>query len=802
MASSGSPPSCSPSTINTRQSKTIFGLGPSVTKDDAIITGCRLPTNRQVLRCMLYYTTIPDDTNQNKSKWSAAKIVLAQLMIFYQKANIPVISEIKCCERLVNLLEENAKIRAIPKDRRTSQATLNKLQEMEKKLGETFQLWPANAENVIKNPEDLAFLLSMKGNRSASFGAQDKVTANKLKRRHSRQQLAEERQNKEKMRKEEAGRVRNPDDHLDSSSDATDSESEDSESGTPEHLPSSQKSHHRRVRIGTPAFIPHDILKRPKLVSLATRLNMTAAQQASFTSAIIEEAQGSCSKISYSYATADRSRRQVVRQLAEDYKEHWIAPQLATLHWDSKLMTSLIDKNISVERLCVIVGNSQALKLLGTPFYPTDGDESTGQKVADLTVQLLRSWHCTEAIVNMTFDTTASNTGHVSAACISIQQELNKALLWSGCRHHIGEVIISHVFDDLKIEASKSPDVSLFTRFRKQFNPLNIAYERNSLKRLDLSNYSDTGRLLLSQFSCDVLQLCRSELELRRDDYKEFVELCTIFLDTTVTDVQVSFKRPGALHKARWMAKLLYSIKICLLEEQIQGLPRGSITAPHQVKKIREFVIFVTTIYSTWWMTCASVADAPWNDLQLVYKLIRYDEVNEHISASALRAFRRHFWYLTAEMVPLALFSDKVPDEIRRSMADKLLELKPEAEMSRPLQRFGTGFGKPKFPEDINLNTSLVDLLSPDSWFIFHVLKLQPDFLTKDVQDWSKMDSYKASLDNLQAINIVNDGAERGIKLSNDFLSAAKGEKQYQSVLQVVECDRKQRPDLRKNKAT
>ena len=180
---------------------------------------------------------------------------------------------------------------------------------------------------------------------------------------------------------------------------------------------------------------------------------MSAAQQATFTAGLIEESQGNSSNVPTSFATADRSRRNVVQQLAEDYKEQWVAPDLATLHWDSKLMTSLTDKNVSEKWLCVVVGNAENLKLLGVPIYPS-GEESSGNKVANLTLDLLNSWHCTESIVNMTFDTTASNTDHISAAFVTIQQRLGKALLWSVCRHHIGEVVLSHVFEDLKIETS------------------------------------------------------------------------------------------------------------------------------------------------------------------------------------------------------------------------------------------------------------------------------------------------------------------------------------------------------------
>ena len=59
----------------------------------------------------------------------------------------------------------------------------------------------------------------------------------------------------------------------------------------------------------------------------------------------------------------------------------------------------------------------------------------------------------------MCFDTTSSNTGHVTAACVTIQQQLGRALLWCACRHHVGEVVISHVFEKLEIEVSKSQGI-------------------------------------------------------------------------------------------------------------------------------------------------------------------------------------------------------------------------------------------------------------------------------------------------------------------------------------------------------
>ena len=41
------------STPGTRRAKSVFGLGKGINDDDSQITGSRLPTSRQVLRCMM-----------------------------------------------------------------------------------------------------------------------------------------------------------------------------------------------------------------------------------------------------------------------------------------------------------------------------------------------------------------------------------------------------------------------------------------------------------------------------------------------------------------------------------------------------------------------------------------------------------------------------------------------------------------------------------------------------------------------------------------------------------------------------
>ena len=219
--------------------------------------------------------------------------------------------------------------------------------------------------------------------------------------------------------------------------------------------------------------------------------------------------------------------------------------------------------------------------------------------------------------------------------------------------------------------------------------------------------------------------------------------------------------------------------------------------------KIREFVTFVALIYFKWWATCSRATDSPWNDLTLYKDILRYAKISEPISDSAREAFKRHSWYLTAEMVPLALFSELVPDSERRGLADKLIELKPDDDLMQnlPKERFGTGFGKPTFPADIKIQTKLADLVTEDSWFMFRLLDLDSDFLLEDVDKWDDLTSFMTSKCKARSLNVTNDAAERAVKLSTDFLQSARTEEKYQSVLQVVEQDRKWLPNLRKRKS-
>ncbi|XDV14327.1 hypothetical protein PO909_014598 [Leuciscus waleckii] len=407
----------------------VFGLGPSITSEDGIITGAKLPTGRQILRCMLGKKP---GANGALSQFEAAKVVLEQVRPFYKKANIQCPKFLfpgeSSCGGNADLVNANNKLRKISQAKHSSETTAKQLEKMECRLDATFLLWPPNVEKLIDNPEDLAFLASMKTDRVGTFGVLDKKLQLKVKRREERQAAAAARQSHFEKELEEMTAM---------SSLELESDEESEEDTNTVYPPSEGEPSHKHKKTGTNVFIPHDILSRPSVVSLATRLKMSPMHQAAFTRGLVAESGGECTYLSASYATADRARRQVLETIREEQHKQWTPPPLCTLHWDSKLTPMLSNVRQLEERLTVVVGEAERLKLLGAPTYKKQTNEACGVIIAWLTCKLLQDWCCADQVVNMAFEhhCVKHRPSHSSLHCHTALTGLTTALVWVPAPH-------------------------------------------------------------------------------------------------------------------------------------------------------------------------------------------------------------------------------------------------------------------------------------------------------------------------------------------------------------------------------
>ena len=144
--------------------------------------------------------------------------------------------------------------------------------------------------------------------------------------------------------------------------------------------------------------------------------------------------------------------------------------------------------------------------------------------------------------------------------------------------------MLSHVWNDVNIEASRSPVTSIFLRFKNVWDTLS----NQNVSDLMRLNFGDNGLIRSENWCSRINNIADEFMENHvslRNDYLELLSLTLIC--TNPPEIKLddnSFQRPDALHKARWMAKLLYSLKMVLCKNKLENeLPKNTVVVSHQM---------------------------------------------------------------------------------------------------------------------------------------------------------------------------------------------------------------------------
>ena len=78
---------------------------------------------------------------------------------------------------------------------------------------------------------------------------------------------------------------------------------------------------------------------------------------------------------------------------------------------------------------------------------------------------------------------------------------------------------------------------------------------------------------------------------------------------------------------------------------------------------------------------------------------------------------------------------------------------------------------------------------------------IDTSFFEESADLWKDNETFNNSTEIISSLAVVNDGAERGVKLSRDYICSAKKEGNLQSILQVVENERNIIPNHRKGRS-
>lgn len=413
--------------------------------------------------------------------------------------------------------------------------------------------------------------------------------------------------------------------------------------------------------------------------------------------------------------------------------------------------------------------------------------QGTGLNTAQTVYDTLVDWEIEEDIEAACYDTTGSNTGRTNGAVVLLEGMLKRELLQLPCRHHILELILKSAFAS-KFGSTSGPTVPMFHRFKNSWNDIDQT-------KFEPGINDPIVKIALEGDIDDLIEFCKEELKKKsvRRDYEELLQLSLMFLG--YNGRIFAFRPPAGMSHARYMSKLIYSFKMFLFRfEKVGGTP---LLTHQQVKAMREFLIFALKFYVKAWFKCTDPIQAPNNDLLLLKNMYDYQALDSELSKSVVKTFVNHMWYLGHETAPFALFDPNVSDLVKQEMAAAILET-PEDEIES-CNRFQL---KPSQMPWFRLQ-KLSDFCTPNALKLFDRFKLSYDFLKKDPVLWGIDKNYQHAKQVINSLTVVNDPAERGVKLIEDYSGKlTKDEEQLQFLLQVVSEHRKNYPNHTKKSIT
>ena len=182
------------------------------------------------------------------------------------------------------------------------------------------------------------------------------------------------------------------------------------------------------------------------------------------------------------------------------------------------------------------------------------------------------------------------------------------------------------------------------------------------------------------------------------------------------TPKDFNFKKCGAFHKARWMAPLIYGLKMFLFRS---SLPKSIAKTKVYLARLEQFVVFASLCYIEHWFSAPLASEAVYMDLKFYHKILEYKKTNKTIATAVLDKFLRHTWYLNQCYAPLSLFSKNVSNDEKAEIALKLSKVKPP-------KKYSSGYPMPvplaQLTLEAGLALKLLDFVDNESLFMFDAL--------------------------------------------------------------------------------
>ena len=734
---------------------------------------------------------------RNKQPKTACKSIAAQLFhelvdIYKRGIDIPTPTKKKeyCENHICNLIKD---FQSIQKHLSLGRKLNTKEESFINNLPKMFDIIAANAEEQINSDRlrtnkdklvDINFLKDQRNERLQRLAKADSRYAKKVDEKFAREQILLQRKLKQTLNVESPvrpkqnpvelmptklrSRLQNPSRKESSSSDEEPQSSTDhiavgSRMFTPDldYKPSPHVQEVRKTRQKNQISVAKDSATLQAL----DRDNITDRGAVRILAPAVSAMGGNIMKIPFSRSTIRTERIKMRSAVAAEIKASFQPPKRSEIQYDGKM---LFDYSGEFGDFLAVVlsGESPDCPKLLSANMIKDGK---GISQAEEVVSSLKKWGLEDSVCSMCFDTTSSNTGWIKGACALIEKSLNRPMLWLACRHHILELILRAVWEVL-FGKDMAPHYKDFENFAALWAKL----DKNNFEILDPKPWMKKIRNKIVPILTAVLE---SEKQ-PRDDYKEVLELVLLVLGAPPKNF--TFKKPGAYHKARWMAIVIYGSKMHLFKAQLKQEKK-------YLEKLERFVVFASLFYAEYWFAAPIAAEAPFMDLKFYKLMLEYKKHDPEVANAALEKFLGHTWYLNQEIVPFSLFSKNVSNKEKEEIANLLVT------KVKPPKKYEMGYPNPvPLPKNNSgMRRKLSDSVMDGSLFLFDELRFGKDWLNKPVSEWEKYPSFMEMKSWIENLKVTNDCAERGIKLITDYAnSLTKDSAVRQNLLQVVERHR------------
>lgn len=745
---------------STRSKRDVVLLGNA--RKESLSSLKQLPTVKEVLLRLFFFLK-----NEKQDLSSASALVIEEVIRLWNQSSITTAEKRNAVQKLKVEYEKYRKV--MKNHARGGEAQEKKEAEYNKYCLGLFDIAKGNVMSHIEIQEDRDFLRDQRGARVMFLGGSDKKYEARIKAKDKKQKDLERRRWKSKS---EIDRLLAKSAVECEQSPATSSEDDhdDDEYAPPKPLRLRSRSPLGNEPQPGPSVNRRRVIDDPLFVASCDRAGVSTRAAMHVVTPALMAAGVNVGELTLSVGSLHEARKEVRTELGKSLQEEFKPEVPLILHFDGKLLPD--PEGGRSDRLAIVVTGMGLEKILSVPSIPA----GTGVAMGGAILKVLEEWPQVKPwLAGLCFDTTAANTGVHGGACAVVERALGSRLLFLACRHHMAELVMSAVFDHFF--SSSGPDIPIFGRFKDFWGRL----DQSSYDAYDDSDQK--SHQWISDRANEIEQFVLNHMEKAetRDDYLELLNLTLAYLGKKP---KMAFRRPGAYHRARWMAKGLYCLKICLFRRQLKEAANFAISK-HQEQAIQRLCTFLVSVYVRHWFEAPYAADAPINDLLLVKEIEAYGQlVDADVAGKAMQKVKGHLWYLSEDLVGLALFSKKVSPDEKKEMLENMASVPPT---KKDLRR-------------VNLNVKAGPKTADLKLSLFVTQRSQNLFSKLMVDTPRTLEDLEIMPQALAALKVVNDAAERAVKLATDYnVALTKSEEERQFIFRVVQHHRQEYQPTKKS---